>query len=414
MGYVHRQIEESLTHLVKQFSALAITGPRQCGKSTLLKELFSTSYRYVTFDDPLLREQAISDPKLFLEQLGHKVILDEVQYVPQLFSYLKMVIDGNRQEKGLFLLTASQQFTLMKNLGDSLAGRIILLELLPFHVQEKKTIPFLKDQWVRPMDGFVHACLVGSYPEVVLMPNIDARTWYGAYLQTYLERDIRTLYNIGDLRDFQLLIQLLASRVSQTLNLASLSRELGLSVNTIKRWVSVLEASRMIYLLPPYYQNFGKRVTKSPKVYFLDCGLVTYLTGIRDQDHLIKGPMSGALFENFCIQETVKSFFFHAERPRLFYFRSHNGLEVDLLVEGADLELFPCEIKLSKTPNLNMARPIQQFKQLFPKLKVSQGRIISLSEENFGLTKDVQVQILEDYFQWLGDEVMGRGNTLRA
>ena len=400
MRYVHRDLEPHLTELVKQFPAIAVTGPRQCGKSTLLKALCSATHRYVTFDDPLVREQAIADPKLFLETVGNKVILDEIQYVPELLSYVKMAIDTDRHRRGRFLFTGSQQFAMIKNLGDSLAGRIALLELLPFHVEEKQRIARLKRTLASPLGAFLHTCLVGSYPEVSLQPRIDRQAWYGAYVRTYLERDIRTIYNIGDLREFQRFLQLLASRTAQMLNLTSLSRDLGIGVNTVKRWLSILEASRMIYLLQPYYQNFGKRITKAPKVYFLDCGLVCYLTGIRDRAHLLNGPMAGALFETYCLQETVKALFFHGVPPRLYYLRSHNGLEVDLLIER-NAQLFPYEIKLTKTPRLSMADAIRRFKALFPKLPVRTGGILCLVEERAILSKDLSIQPLTDYWRWL-------------
>lgn len=405
MSYIHRQIESLCSRLARQFPALAVTGPRQCGKSTLLKELFAADYRYVTFDDPVVREQAISDPKLFLDTIGERAIIDEIQYVPQLLSYVKIAIDADRRRTGRFIFTGSQQFTMMKNLGDSLAGRIALLELLPFHVEEKQAIPRLQKTLSSPLGCFTHACLSGSYPEVSLQPNLERRAWHGAYIRTYLERDIRTIYNIGELREFQRFMQLLAARTAQLLNLTTLSRELGVSVNTVKKWVSILEASRMIYLLPPYYQNFGKRITKSPKVYFVDCGLVCYLTGIETKAHLLNGPMAGALFENFCVQETLKTFLFHGAPPRLYYVRSYNDLEVDLLIEGKNLQLFPCEIKLTQTPRPQMAKSIQRFRKLLPKLRIREGRILCLAEEDAVLTREVRVQTLQRYWVWLRQQL---------
>lgn len=289
---------------------------------------------------------------------------------------------------------------MIKNLGDSLAGRIALLELLPFHVEEQQHVKRLARALASPLGAFLHACVVGSYPEVSLQPRIDRQAWYGAYVRTYLERDIRTIYNIGDLREFQRFLQLLASRTAQILNLTSLSSELGIGVNTVKRWLSILEASRLVYLLQPYYRNFGKRITKAPKVYFLDCGLVCYLTGIRDRATLLNGPMAGALFETYCLQETVKTVFFHGVQPGLYYLRSHNGLEIDLLIERNG-QLFPYEIKLTKTPRLSMADPIRRFKALFPKLPARAGGILCLTEERATLSQDLSLQPLADYWRWL-------------
>jgi len=401
MTYIPRQIEPLLKKLVGQFPAVAVTGPRQCGKSTLLRHLFGATHHYLSFDSPLLREQATADPKLFLENAGDRFILDEIQYVPQLLSYVKILIDQDREKRGRFIFTGSQQFPMIKDLGDSLAGRIALLDLLPFHAEETASIPKLGGKLASPRAAFLHACIHSAFPELNVNPDIDRSMWYGSYLQTYLERDIRTLYNIGELREFQRFMQLLASRTAQILNLSAFSRDLGVSVNTVKKWLSILEASRMIYLLSPYYQNFGKRVTKSPKVYFLDCGLVCYLAGIETEAHILNGPMAGALFETYCIQETLKTRLFQGKRPRLYYLRTQNGLEIDLLVEGPERELFPCEIKLTKTPKLDMAGSINRFKTLFPKLQVGAGRILCLAEENHALTKDVKVQTLAEYWAWL-------------
>ncbi|MDP3732852.1 MAG: ATP-binding protein [Candidatus Omnitrophota bacterium] len=398
--YIHRVIEQILGKLVRQFPAIVVTGPRQSGKSTLLKEVFSKSHTYFSFDDPVVRERAVSDPRFFLESAGNKVIIDEIQYVPQLLSYVKMLIDKERQRRGRFIFTGSQQFNMIKNLGDTLAGRIGIAELLPFCVEEKKAAIKGKAKFSGAQEYFVHACLKGSFSETVVYKNINVDFWYSAYLQTYLERDVRTIYNIGNLRDFQRFMQLLAARCSQILNLSSLSSELGIAVNTIKRWLSVLEANRIIYLLMPYSQNLGKRITKSPKVYFLDCGLACYLLSLRDRDYLLKGPMSGALFENFCVQETIKYIFNRGVRARLFYLRTHNGLEVDMLIEK-NRQLFPIEFKLSKTPSQSMAEPIKRFIKLFSKLPIMPGRIISLNNESMPLARGVSLESMDDYFSWL-------------
>lgn len=399
--YIHREIESALKRSVKQFPAIAVTGPRQSGKSTLLREIFSKTHNYVTFDDPINREQALSDPKLFLENAGQKAIIDEIQYAPQILSYIKIMIDNKRHEKGRFIFTGSQQFILIKNLGDSLAGRIALFDLLPFDINEKRRVSGMGRVLDTSSKCFVHSCLFGSFPEVAVSRDIDVNTWYSAYLQTYLERDVRTTYNIGKLRDFQLFIQLLAARCSQILNLTSFSNDLGIGVNTIKRWISILEASRIIYLLPPYYQNFGKRLTKSPKIYFLDCGLVCYLVGIKSRELLLKGPMAGQLFENFYIQETVKHFFNKGARPRLYYIRSHNKLEIDLMIEHSNMNVSLIKIKFSKTPRTAMASNINKFKKNFPKLKIRDSKILSLSDGTIQLVDGVSFQGLDDYLACL-------------
>jgi hypothetical protein len=394
MKYIHRHIESTVKKLITSFPSLAITGPRQSGKSTLLIHTLP-NYHYVTLDDPLTREQALSDPLFLLDSMGDRAIIDEIQLAPQLLSHVKIKIDSNRKKKGRFVFTGSQQFTMIKNLGDSLAGRIVLLDLLPFSVAEKKTALSLPGT----LECFIHACLRGSYPEPVIDNSIDIAAWYGSYVQTYLERDIRSLYNIGNLRDFQRFLQLIAGRCAQILNLSSFAKELGVSVPTLKNWLSILEASRIVYLLPPYYNNMGKRVTKAPKLYFLDCGLVCYLTGIKDKDHLIKGPMSGALFENFCIQETVKHFFNKGERAPLYYLRTNNGLEIDLLIEQAFKTLVPVEIKLQKTPHVSMGSNIVRFKEIFSDLVVTEGIIISLTDKSMPLQAEVSAIPFDDYLK---------------
>jgi hypothetical protein len=229
---------------------------------------------------------------------------------------------------------------------------------------------------------------------------MDFEAWYGSYLQTYLERDVRTLNNIGNLSEFQKFLQLLAVRCSQILNLNNMAQELGIAVNTIKKWVSVLEASQIIYLLSPYYRNLGKRITKNPKVYFLDCGLVCYLAGIQDKKHLLNGPMAGALFENYVVQETVKAFMNMGKLPNMFYLRTHNNMEIDLLLER-NQELFPYEIKLTRSPGESMGGSIDRFRQTFTGFDIKQGNILCLSDESYPLTRTLAVQTLDTFLDSL-------------
>lgn len=396
--YIHREIEKVLINTTRQFPCTALTGPRQSGKSTLLKNIFGSTHTIVTFDDPLKRQMAVEDPRLFIENLKEPVIFDEIQYVPELISYLKIYIDQNRNKKNRYIITGSQQFNLIKNLGDTLAGRVGILCLLPFSKKETASIKPLKIKSTK--EAFIDACLRGGYPEINVHPRINFETWYGSYLQTYLERDIRTIYDIGSLREFQKFIQLLAVRCSQILNLSDLSKELGISINTLKKWISILEASQIIYLLSPYYRNLGKRITKSPKIYFIDCGLVCYLCGIRDEKYLLDGLMSGPLFENYVIGETIKAFFNFGRRPNIFYVRTHNDIEIDLIIEN-NLHVFPVEIKLTKSPARQMAKPIEQYQNIFSQLDISKGRIVSLCDEKIPLTQNTAIEPLEDFLNWI-------------
>jgi len=400
MTYIPRDIEARLERLLSSSPCVAVTGPRQAGKSTLLKQCLP-GYRYATLDDPFFREQAHVDPLLFLDSLGERAIIDEIQLAPGLLSYVKIRVDERRELKGRYVFTGSQQFGLIKNLSDSLAGRIALLELLPLSVTEKRRHLPLPDSFAL----FRHAALIGSYPELVVDGAIDLRSWYASYLQTYLDRDIRTLYNIGDLRDFQRFVRLLAARCSQQLNMADFGRDLGVSVPTVKSWLAILEACRVVYLLPPYYANLGKRITKAPKVYFIDIGLACALAGVRDEAHLFDGPMAGALFENFCIQETVKWFLGRGEPPPLYYLRTSNGLEVDLLIEPAAGVLIPVEIKLTKTPVPRQARTLAAFQDTFAQLSPAPGLLLSLCEQSRPLTREVTSVTLDDYLVRLAKNV---------
>lgn len=398
MIYIPRDIEPRLLRLLTSSPCVAVTGPRQAGKSTLLRHCLP-DYAYVTLDDPFYREQAHSDPLLLLDSLGERAIIDEIQLAPQLLSYVKIRVDNRRGIKGRYLFTGSQQFGLIRNLNESLAGRIALLELLPMSVAEKRRHLTLADSAAL----FRHAALTGSYPELVADDAIDLPSWYASYLQTYLERDIRTIYNIGDLRDFQRFVRLLAARCGQQLNMSEFSRDLGVSVPTVKSWLSILEASRVVYLLPPYYANLGKRITKAPKVYFIDIGLACALAGVQDEAHLFNGPMAGALFENFCVQETLKLFFAKGIRPPLYYLRTGNGLEVDLLVEPSAGVLLPVEIKLTKTPTPKQARTLTSFRELFTDLSPAPGLLLSLSDESRPLTRDVAAVTLDEYMRRLAE-----------
>ncbi len=390
--YVNREIESVLLEALQQFPVVAVTGPRQSGKSTLLRETLS-DWAYITLDDPLVRQQASDDPKLLLDTIGEPVIIDEFQYVPELLQYLKMRIDNDRGRKGRFVLTGSQQFQATRGLSESLAGRIALLELVSFSLFE---VP-ASNELANLCDLFAAHSLRGSYPELIVDEGIDSRRWYASYLQTYIDRDIRALYDIGNLRDFERVLQLLAARCSQQLNLSSLSREVGVAVNTIKRWVSILESCRIIYLLPTYSRNLGLRVVKAPKVYFIDSGLVCYLTGLRDRKHLMEGPMAGALFENLCVQETLKSFLSKGRIPRMSYLRTQKGFEIDLIVEGENGRLYPFEFKLSRTPKPSMAKSLERFATELEPEAVADSALVCLADDEWPLTSAVRLMSVSHF-----------------
>lgn len=353
MKYIPRQIEPVLRQYLNIFPAVSLTGPRQSGKSTLLRQMFGGEYTYVTFDDPLSRDFLDQDPRGFMKRYGDRVIFDEAQRAPLLFHYLKIAIDENRHQYGKFILTGSGQFSLMKQITESLAGRIGALSLLPFHMKE------LPAKWRgRQM-------LKGSYPELAHLKYEHTSQWYGAYVTHYIERDVRNVANIGNLGDFQRLIQLLSTRVSQELNLSSLAQDIGVSGRTIQNWISILEASYIIFLVPSYHKNLGKRIVKRPKLYFYDTGVVCYFTGIEEETVLRKGPLNGPVFENYVVAEIKKWILHHDLKSRLFYFRTNAGLEVDLLIEHPGEKFIQrLEIKSTETVRPGMFDHILKMRGL--------------------------------------------------
>ena len=375
--YLRRGIEESLDKARKTFPAIVVCGPRQSGKSTLLANYVETAAgSCISLDNPEVRSLILEDPSHTLAGLEKPVILDEIQYAPELLSYVKLLIDENRAP-GQWFIAGSHQFSVMKVVSESLAGRAAVFSLPPFNLRERKDI--------HSIDDFL---LGSSYPELAVNREIDKNIWYSSYLQTYIERDVRMLLNIADLRDFEQFVRLLASYTGQELKLSALSSRIGVSVPTIKRWVSVLEASFIIFLLPPFYNNFGKRIIKSPKIYFYDNGLVNYLVGIRDINLLLRGPMAGALFETAVISEIMKIRLALGIKPSLFFWRSQSGMEVDL-IEQEEAGLVPYEIKLAST-----IKPLF-YKNLINWLKISsqehlQGRLVTNCADPLPLPAQVE------------------------
>jgi len=348
MPYYHRVIETTVREYLKLFPVVGLTGPRQSGKSTMLQKLLGAKYRYISFDDLNAVHRFHTDPERFMEVYSDKVIFDEVQRVPEIFHYVKLIVDNNRNDYGKFIMTGSSQFALMKRVSESLAGRIGLLTLLPFQFSE---IPAgRRDQ----------SLYQGGYPELVGRKYTGAHDWYTSYLDTYLTRDVRDITEIGDIRDFRRFIQMLATRVAQLLNMSEIARDLGVSVPTIKKWISVLEASYIVFLLAPFHKNLGKRIIKSPKIYFYDTGLISYLTGIRTKQSFEKGPLYGALFENYVVSETFKRIIHTRTDAEMFFFRESNGNEIDLIIDRKSSREH-IEIKSGHTFRPEMARLLLQL-----------------------------------------------------
>jgi predicted AAA+ superfamily ATPase len=345
-NYYPRKLEKTVTKYLLRFPVVGITGPRQSGKSTLVRQMLGDEFKYLTFDDYRMIDFFTADPAAFFHQYDRQVIFDEVQKVPELFNYIKMSVDEDREENGRFVITGSSQFSFIKGITESLAGRIGLLSLLPFQFSEI------------PAGLRAEAVYRGSYPEVVRTGYQNAQDWYSAYLETFVLRDVKSLVNIGDLRDFRHFISLIATQTSQLLNYTGLSRSIGVSVSTIRRWISVLEAAYIIFLLPPWYQNLGKRIIKSPKVYFYDTGLVCLLTGVTTKELYDKGPMAGSLFENYIVSEIMKNIMHSHGSDRLFFYRTSHGEEIDLIVDHFSGKQF-VEIKKTATFRTPMVRLVE-------------------------------------------------------
>ena len=373
-SYIARSIEPVLKRSADEFPAVAVTGPRQSGKTTLLQQLFGESHRYVSLEPPDIRAAANADPRAFLEMFRPPVIFDEAQNAPSLFPYIKERIDADRHNAGQYLLTGSQNLSLAEDINESLAGRIAMLRLLPLSRREAEGRPDLFLPWETqrspaPVGRFTYdelwkAFLRGGFPELCAHPNRDVALWHGSYIQTYLERDVRALRHVGDLTGFHSFLQVLAARSGQLLNLTGIARDLGLAVNTIKAWISVLEATYQVFVLRPYHANVGKRLVKTAKVYFTDTGTLCHLAGLRDAGHAASGPMGGAIMETAVLSEIVKASTHRGIAPQVFFWRTLAGTEVDLVMVSEG-RLVPIEVKLSATPRPGMAASIRTMRADF-------------------------------------------------
>lgn len=395
-----RTLAKAITKTSKNFRVLLLIGPRQVGKTTLLKEVQKGKRSYVTLDDLNARAAANSDPAGFIQRLKLPVLIDEVQYAPDLFPYIKMVVD-RRKERGLFWLTGSQQFEMMKNVTESLAGRVAILKLQGISLAEEEgrpsTAPFLPDlktiklrqkNQVKTLTlpKIFNKIWRGSFPDVVVSKGKTWERFYESYVSTYIQRDVRQYLKISDQTAFYKFMQIAAARSGQILNYADMARDIGISEPTVKTWLSALQASGIIYLLQPYFNNRSKRLIQTPKLYFMDTGLCAFLTGWLNDDVLERGAMSGAILETYVVVEIIKSYIHNGRSPHIFFYRDKEKREIDLLIEENN-RLYPIEIK--KTASIkNLKLPdFSVLKDL--KADVGHGAVICFVDAVLPLSKDV-------------------------
>jgi predicted AAA+ superfamily ATPase len=366
---IGRTLKKKLIEASKHYPVVTLTGPRQSGKTTLVRITFP-DYEYVSLEEPDYRTFAIEDPRGFLAQFSDKVILDEVQHTPDLFSYIQAIVDL-KDISGQFILTGSQNFLLLQKVSQSLAGRCAVLHLLPFSLSEiRRRQPLPADSIGRHLpnknryldEDLATILLQGFYPRIH-DKGLNPGDWLGNYYQTYIERDVRDILNVGDLETFSRFVRLCAGRNGQLLNLSSLANDCGVTHTTSKRWISILETSFIVFLLRPHFKNFSKRLIKSPKLYFLDTGLLSYLLKIRSGDDLRIHAQYGSIFECFVISELVKNYLNHGVEHPIYFWRDSTGNEIDILIDQRD-ELIPLEIKAGQTINPDFFKGIRFWKNL--------------------------------------------------
>ena len=371
MTYLVRALASTVRRAMRTFPAVLVTGPRQTGKTTLLREEFGASHRYVSLELPSVRDIVREDPTGFLADVGPRVILDEIQYTPSLLHHLKEAIDASR-EPGRWLLTGSQDFALMRGVSQTLAGRVAVLPLDPLSVSEVLGVSTPGDIG-ELLDGHLAGggtlrfdlgdwLFRGAYPEPRLNPDVDRGLWMESYVQTYLERDLRNIEHIGDLETFRAFFSLTCAASGQVLNLTRLARDVGISAPTARRWLNVLVTSRLVHLLPPYHRNFGKRIRKSPKLHILDPGLAGWVIGYRTRAAIMQGPALGALAESAVVSELVKAAGHSGGRAQLFHWQDASA-EVDVVVE-IDGRLYGIEVKATRTPTLRHAAHLARWCEL--------------------------------------------------
>ncbi|NLI92254.1 MAG: ATP-binding protein [Peptococcaceae bacterium] len=396
--YIKRIIEKTIKKTSDTFRVLLVTGPRQVGKTTVLRQVSEPNRTYVSLDDPMIRELAVNDPVLFLQRYKPPLLIDEIQYAPQLLPYIKINVD-NSGKNGEYWLTGSQMFHLMRNVSESLAGRVGIIPLLGLSYNEiylqNNGAAFIPDKDVLlskaetkgsvQLNETFNLIFKGSMPALYAGTNIEREMFFSSYIGTYLQRDVRDLTQVGDELAFLRFLSSVAARTAQEVNYADLAKDTGISAPTAKQWMSILVTSGIVHLIQPYFNNALKRMIKSPKMYFLDTGLCAYLTKWASPETLETGAMSGAIFETWVVSEIIKSYYNVGRQAPLYYYRDKEQREIDLIIER-DNRLHPIEIKKSGSPNKDAIRHFSALNKLG--MELGMGGVICLSENLLPIDKD--------------------------
>lgn len=399
MNYITRTMEKAILKATTQYPVIMVCGQRQTGKSTMLRHIAEPDRVYVSFDKTETRRLAENDPALFFETYGHKLLIDEFQRVPSILLEIKNIVDNakynNEDSEGMFWLTGSQRFKMMKNISETLAGRVAVFTMLPLSQREiegTESTPFIPDIDIlktksyerKTLREIFDAIFRGGMPKIVTTPEIDRDLYFSSYMDTYIERDVGALDGVGKLDEFRTLVSYMAANTAQELKYDNISKEIGVSSPTVKQWITILERSGIIYILKPYYSNISKRLVKTPKCYFLDTGLASYLTAWPTATTLEAGNASGAFFETFVVGEILKSYYNAGKEPNLYYYRDIDKKEIDLLMVGEG-KLHPMEIKKAKNPT----QPNKNFSALKNfNFEISPGLVLCMADEFFPINRN--------------------------
>lgn len=394
--YIERTLTNAIQQASKLFPVVLVTGPRQVGKTTCLRNSAASNRTYVTLDNPLLRKLAKEDPELFLQRFTTPILIDEIQYAPELLPIIKMAVD-NSVAKGDYWLTGSQQFHLMENVSESLAGRIGILKLLGFSKAEldgtaKEATPFnlenLRETHHKQLtlQELYKRIWKGSFPAIAITDDMSPELFYSSYVQTYLQRDVKALINVGNELSFMKFLRVTAARTGQILNMSDMARDADIAPNTAKQWLSVLQASGLVFLLEPYYNNTAKRMVKAPKLYFLDTGLASYLTQWTSPETLEAGAANGNLFETWAITEIIKSYWHCGKSAPIYYYRDTDQKEIDLLIIQDGI-VHPIEIKKTSMPTKKDIRHFSVLRNL--NMPIGKGAILCMCQTSVPITDTI-------------------------